>query len=120
MIRQISRNDLRKRIHVRIRRKLLGRPERPRLNVYRSLKHIYAQVIDDHAGRTLASANSAEKDSKLKTGGNVAGAQAIGKLIAERARQAGITKVVLDRGGYLYHGRIKALAEAARKAGLEF
>ena len=120
MIRQISRNDLRKRIHVRIHRKLRGAPERPRLNVYRSLKHIYAQVIDDHASRTLAAASSAEKDSKVKSGGNVAGAKEIGKRIAERARQAGVTKVVFDRGGYLYHGRVKALAEAAREAGLEF
>ena len=120
MIRQISRNDLRKRIHLRIRRKLRGAPERPRLNVYRSLKHIYAQVIDDHAGRTLASASSAEKDSQVKSGGSVAGAKQVGKLIAERTRQAGVTKVVFDRGGYLYHGRIKALAEAAREAGLEF
>ena len=120
MMRQISRNDLRKRIHVRIRWKLRGAPERPRLNVYRSLKHIYAQVIDDHTGRTLASASSAEKDRKVKSGGNVAGAKEIGKLIAERSRQAGVTKVVFDRGGYLYHGRVKALAEAAREAGLEF
>ncbi len=120
MIRQISRNDLRKRIHVRIRGKLRGAPERPRLNIYRSLNHIYAQVIDDHVGRTLASASSAEKDTKVKSGGNVAGAKEIGKLIAGRARQAGVTKVVFDRGGYLYHGRVKALAEAAREAGLEF
>src|SRR5579885_3763741 len=112
MIRQISRNDLRKRIHLRIRKRLRGTPERPRLSVFRSLNHIYAQIVDDQAGRTLAAASSAEKNSPAKTGGNVAGAKAIGALIAQRAREAGITKVVFDRGGYLYHGRVKALAEA--------
>ena len=120
MIRQISRNDLRKRIHLRIRKRLRGTPERPRLSVFRSLNHIYAQIVDDQAGRTLAAASSAEKNSPAKTGGNVAGAKAIGALIAQRAREAGITKVVFDRGGYLYHGRVKALAEAAREGGLEF
>ncbi|HZS50364.1 MAG TPA: 50S ribosomal protein L18 [Bryobacterales bacterium] len=120
MIHQVSRNDLRKRIHRRIRKRLSGSPRRPRLSVYRSLKHIYAQVIDDTTGRTLVSASSAEKDSPLKSGGNVAAAKEIGKLIAERARQAGITQVVFDRSGYLYHGRVKMLAEAAREGGLEF
>ena len=120
MIRQVSRNDLRKRIHVRIRKRLHGAPERPRLSVFRSLKHIYAQIVDDRSGRTLVSASSAEKNSLAKSGGNVAGAKEVGKLVAERAKQAGITKVVLDRGGYLYHGRIKALADAAREGGLEF
>jgi large subunit ribosomal protein L18 len=95
-----------------------GTEERPRLAIFRSLKHIYAQVIDDHKGRTLAAASSVEKDAAQ--GGNVAGAKAIGKLVAERAKEKGITKVVFDRGGYIYHGRVKALAEAAREAGLEF
>ena len=120
MIRQVSRNDLRKRIHLRIRKRLRGTPERPRLSIYRSLKHIYAQVIDDRTGRTVASASTAEKDTSLKAGGNLAGAKEVGKLVAQRAKEAGVTKVVYDRGGYLYHGRIKALAEAAREGGLEF
>ncbi len=120
MIRQVSRNDLRKRIHVRIRKRLRGTPERPRLSIYRSLQHIYAQVIDDRSGRTLASASSAEKGSPVKSGGNLAGAKEVGKLVAQRAKEAGATKVVFDRGGYLYHGRVKALAEAAREGGLEF
>jgi large subunit ribosomal protein L18 len=120
MIRQVSRNDLRKRIQQRIRKRLRGTAERPRLSVFRSLHHIYAQVIDDRAGRTLAAASSADKDAKIKSGGNVAGAREVGKRVAERARAAGITRVVFDRGGYLYHGRVKALAEAAREGGLEF
>ena len=120
MIRQVSRNVLRRRIHLRIRKRLRGTAERPRLSVFRSLGHIYAQIINDHAGRTLVSASSAEKNSRVKSGGNVAGAKATGKLLAERARQAGVKKVVFDRGGYLYHGRVKALAEAAREGGLEF
>ena len=117
---QISRNKVRQRVHQRIRRKLRGTPERPRLNVYRSLQNIYAQVIDDLAQRTLVSASSAEKSGAAKNGGNVAGAKAVGRLIAERAKEKGVKKVVFDRGGYLYHGRIKALADAAREAGLEF
>jgi len=95
-----------------------GTTERPRLNVYRSLNHIYAQVIDDSQGVTVASASTLA--SKQKTGGNVAAAKEVGKLIAEKAQEKGIKKVVFDRGGYLYHGRIKALADAAREAGLEF
>ncbi|MDR3792521.1 MAG: 50S ribosomal protein L18 [Terracidiphilus sp.] len=118
MITLTQRNEIRQRIHVRIRRKLSGTTERPRLNVYRSLNHIYAQVIDDQTGTTLASASTLEL--KLKTGGNVASAKEIGKAIAERAVAKGAKKVVFDRGGYLYHGRIKALADAAREAGLEF
>jgi large subunit ribosomal protein L18 len=116
MITQTKRNEIRKRIHSRIRAKLAGTTARPRLNVYRSLNHIYAQVIDDQTGVTLVSASSL----KLKTGGNVAAAKEIGKAVAERAVEKGIKKVVFDRGGYLYHGRIKALADAAREAGLEF
>ena len=116
MITQTKRNAIRQRIHQRIRRKLAGTAERPRLNVYRSLNHIYAQVIDDQKGETLVSASSI----KLKTGGNVASAKEIGKAVAELAVKKGIKKVVFDRGGYLYHGRVKALADAARAAGLEF
>ena len=118
MIQRISRDEIRVRVHKRIRRGVQGTPERPRLAVFRSLKHIYAQVIDDTTGRTLTAASSAEKNAP--NGGNIAGAKAIGKLVAERAKAAGIAKVVFDRGGYLYHGRIKALADSAREAGLEF
>lgn len=117
---QTSKDLTRQRVHRRIRRKLRGHAERPRLNVYRSLKNIYAQVIDDNKHETIVSANSAEKSGSANNGGNVAGAKEIGKLIAERAVAAGIKKVVFDRGGYIYHGRIKALADAAREAGLEF
>jgi large subunit ribosomal protein L18 len=116
MITQTKRNAIRQRIHSRIRRKLAGTAERPRLNVYRSLNHIYAQVIDDQAGVTIASASTI----KVKTGGNIAAAKEIGKTIAELAKEKGVKKVVFDRGGYLYHGRIKALADAAREGGLEF
>lgn len=120
MIHSISRDQIRVRVHTRIRRTVQGTPERPRLAVFRSLKHIYVQVIDDTQGQTLVSASSSEKNSPVASGGNVAGAKEIGKLIAGRAKDKGITKVVFDRGGYQYHGRIKALAEAAREAGLEF
>ena len=116
MITQTKRNAIRQRIHARIRAKLSGTGERPRLNVYRSLNNIYAQLIDDENGVTLVSASTI----KLKTGGNVAAAREIGKTVAELAGQKGIKKVVFDRGGFLYHGRIKALADAAREAGLEF
>jgi large subunit ribosomal protein L18 len=118
MITQTKRNEIRQRIHSRIRRKLAGTTERPRLNVYRSLNHIYAQVIDDQKGETLVSASSLAL--KHKTGGNIAAAKEIGKAVAEQATAKGIKKVVFDRGGFLYHGRIKALADAAREAGLEF
>jgi large subunit ribosomal protein L18 len=113
-----SKDIIRQRIHKRIRRRLAGTSERPRLAVFRSVKHIYAQVIDDSQGRTVVSASSHEKTGT--SGGNVAGAKAIGKLVAERAREKGIKAVVFDRGGYLYHGRVKALADSAREAGLEF
>ena len=113
-----QRNVIRQRVHFRIRQKMQGTTERPRLNVYRSLNHIYAQIIDDAKGETLLSASSLA--SKVKTGGNVAAAKEVGKLVAERAIEKGIKRVVFDRGGYLYHGRIKALADAAREAGLEF
>jgi large subunit ribosomal protein L18 len=118
MITQTKRNEIRKRIHARIRQKLSGTTERPRLNVYRSLNHIYAQVIDDQKGETLVAASTLAL--KQKTGGNVAAAKEIGKAVAEKAISKGIKKVVFDRGGFLYHGRIKALADAAREAGLEF
>jgi large subunit ribosomal protein L18 len=113
-----KRNEIRQRVHTRIRRRLTGTTERPRLSIYRSLNHIYAQVIDDSQGVTLVSAST--KAAKAKTGGNVAAAREIGKLVAERAKEKGIRQVVFDRGGYLYHGRVKALADAAREAGLEF
>jgi large subunit ribosomal protein L18 len=119
MIRKIEKKEIRNRIHRRIRRKLSGTAERPRLAVFRSVAHIYAQVIDDAQGQTLVSASSVDKDGKTK-GGNVAAAKAIGKLVAERAKEKGIKSVVFDRGGYQYHGRVKALADAAREAGLEF
>ena|ERR1043166_8484415 len=119
MIRKIEKKEIRTRIHKRIRRKLAGTPERPRLAVFRSVGHIYAQVIDDTKSSTLVSASSVDKGGKTK-GGNVAAAKAIGKLVAERAKEKGIKSVVFDRGGYVYHGRVKALADAAREAGLEF
>jgi large subunit ribosomal protein L18 len=119
MIKRVSREQHRERLHTRIRKKIAGTGERPRLAVFRSVKHIYAQVIDDRIGRTIASASSNESSTR-GSGGNVAGAKAIGKLIAERAIEKGIKKVVFDRGGFLYHGRVKAVAEAAREAGLEF
>jgi large subunit ribosomal protein L18 len=116
---RVGRNEIRLRIHKRIRSRVAGSQERPRLAVFRSLNHIYAQVIDDQQGHTLVAAASTEKDLRGK-GGNVEGAKLIGKAIAERAKEKGIKKVVFDRGGYLYHGRVKALADAAREAGLEF
>jgi large subunit ribosomal protein L18 len=125
MIGKTSKNQTRTKIHTRIRKKISGTTERPRLSVYRSVSHIYAQVIDDAKGTTIVSATTVEKGKGLKgekrpTGGNLASAKEIGKLIAERAKEKGIKKVVFDRGGYLYHGRVKALADAAREAGLEF
>lgn len=105
-------------IHKRIRRKVRGSAERPRLAVYRSLNHIYAQIIDDNEGQTLASASTTEKDLRGSTGGNVEAARRVGKAIAERALAKGIGHVVFDRGGYLYHGRVKALTDAARESGL--
>ena len=119
MIRKTNKAEIRRRVHDRIRRKLSGTAERPRLAVFRSEAHIYAQIIDDAAGKTLVAASSVDKDVKTK-GGNVAAAKAIGKLVAERAKEKGVAKVVFDRGGFAYHGRIKAVAEAAREAGLEF
>jgi large subunit ribosomal protein L18 len=121
MLNRVTKNEKRGHVHDRIRKKMQGSAERPRLNVYRSLNHIYVQVIDDLHGKTLVSASTAEgKKEDRKTGGNVASAKSVGKTIAERAKAKGVTKVVFDRGGYLYHGRVKALAEAAREAGLKF
>jgi large subunit ribosomal protein L18 len=121
MLTKISKNKKRGFSHDRIRKKLQGTAERPRLNVYRSLNHIYVQVIDDLNGQTLVSASTAEgKKEDRRTGGNVASAKAVGKTIAERAKAKGVTQVVFDRGGYIYHGRVKALADAAREAGLQF
>jgi len=121
MLTQTAKNTNRRYVHERIRKKIMGTSERPRLNIYRSLNHIYVQVIDDLHGATLVSANSAEGEKGQKrTGGNVAAAKAVGKAIAERAKAKGISKVVFDRGGYIYHGRVKALADAAREAGLQF
>jgi large subunit ribosomal protein L18 len=113
-----NRAEVRRAVHQRIRRKVRGTTERPRLAIYRSLNHIYAQVIDDEQGKTLASASTTEKDLRGSTGGNLDAAQRVGRTIAERAQAAGISSVVFDRGGYLYHGRVKALTDAAREAGL--
>ena len=113
-----DRAAVRNAVHRRIRRKVRGSTERPRLAIYRSLNHIYAQVIDDEQGRTLCSASTTEKDLRGATGGNVEAAERVGRVIAERAQAAGISRVVFDRGGYLYHGRVKALTDAARDAGL--
>ena len=113
-----NRAEMRNAIHSRIRRKVKGSTDRPRLAIYRSLNHIYAQVIDDRQGQTLVSASSTEKDLRSNTGGNLDAARRIGQVIAERALAKGIEQVVFDRGGYLYHGRIKALTDAARAAGL--
>ena len=115
---QNSRANIRRAVHGRIRKKVSGTTARPRLAVYRSLNHIYAQVIDDENGTTLATASTTEKDLAGSTGGNIEAAQRIGKAIAERAIAAGISNVVFDRGGYVYHGRVKALIDASREAGL--
>jgi large subunit ribosomal protein L18 len=117
-----TKEDIRSRIRARIRKKILGTPVRPRLAVFRSQTHIYAQVINDEEGRTLCAASSLDKDlrAKSKRGANVAAAKAVGQLIASRAKEKGIEAVVFDRGGFQYHGRIKALADAAREGGLKF
>jgi large subunit ribosomal protein L18 len=120
-----TKEDRRERIKYRIRKRVVGTPERPRLTVFRSLAHLYVQVIDDRTGRTIVSASTVEPSvkstfAKTARGGNRAGAEAIGRTIAERLKERGITRVVFDRNGFLYHGRIKAVADAARQAGLEF
>ena len=121
-VRRLSKDQHRQRVHARVRQRVTGTSERPRLCVYRSVGHIYVQIIDDRSGRTLASASSVDKETKkgLKGGGNIASAKTVGKNIADRAKAAGVSKVVFDRGGYKYHGRVKALADAAREAGLQF
>ncbi len=118
MAKTMSRNDLRKKRHLRVRKKISGTPECPRLNVFRSSSHIYAQIIDDTKGVTLVSASSLEL--KLENGGNVEAAKKVGAEVGKRAIEKKIENVVFDRGGYIYHGRVKALAEAAREAGLKF
>lgn len=122
MLKLSSRDVTRRRIHLRIRKKTGRRAPWPRLNVFRSLNHIYAQVIDDVSGHTLVSASSLDREVKqsLKTGGNIAAAKTVGQKLAQRAKAAGIEQVVFDRGGYAYHGRVKALADAARESGLKF
>lgn len=122
MIGKIDKNVSRKIRHFRLRNKIQGTSERPRLNVYRSLQNIYVQIINDENGETLVSASTLDKElkNKVKNGGNIQAAKAVGKLIAQKALKKGIKQVVFDRGGYLYHGRVKGLAEAAREAGLEF
>lgn len=122
MIEKESRKEKRKIRHLRIRKKIFGTPERPRLAVFKSLRYIYAQIIDDTRGHTLVSASSLEKElkSQLKSTDNIEAAKLVGKVIAKRALEKGIKKVVFDRGGFLYHGRIKALADSARAEGLEF
>ena len=122
MITPIDRSCERRRTHKRIREKISGSSNRPRLCVYRSLKYLYAQIVDDAKGETLVAASTAEKELRgsLKQAGNIEASKLVGKIIAERARAKGIESVVFDRGGYLYHGRIKAIAEAARESGLKF
>ncbi|HXX45303.1 MAG TPA: 50S ribosomal protein L18 [Candidatus Acidoferrales bacterium] len=121
-VRRLSREAHRERIHLRTRKRLVGTSEQPRLSVHRSSRHIRAQVIDDLKGSTIVSASSLDKEvrAKIKGGGNVAASKVVGKIIAERAKAKGIENVVFDRGGYQYHGRVQALAEAAREAGLKF
>jgi large subunit ribosomal protein L18 len=113
-----NKADIRRGVHSRIRKKVRGSADRPRLAVFRSLNHIYAQLIDDDSGKTLATASTTEKALGVAAGGNIAAAQQVGKTIAERAQAAGISSVVFDRGGYVYHGRVKALLDATREAGL--
>ena len=120
MIKKVSRNEAREARHARVRAKINGTKDIPRLNVFRSAKHITVQVIDDENGNTIVSASSMDKDLKIKNGGNVEAAKIVGEAIAKKAKKAGITKVVFDRGGYQYHGRVEALANAARENGLEF
>ena len=119
MLLKADKNKTRQKRHLRVRNRVAGTAERPRLNVFRSLAHIYAQIIDDEKGMTLAAASSLDKDFQGK-GGNIAAAKAVGAAIAKKALEKGISEVVFDRGGYIYHGRVAALAEAAREGGLKF
>jgi large subunit ribosomal protein L18 len=120
MKRRTTTYHARLRRHLRVRKKVRGTAEKPRLSVYRSLSHIYAQLIDDDAGRTIAAASDLEKGAQRNGNGKTGVAKEVGELIAQRAKEQGVSRVVFDRGGYRYHGRVKALAEAAREAGLEF
>ena len=120
MINKVSRNEVRKARHARVRTKVVGTANVPRLNVFRSNQNIFAQIIDDDSATTLVSASSIDKELKLENGGNVEAAKQVGALLAKRAKEAKIKKVTFDRGGYLYHGRVQALADAARENGLEF
>ena len=122
MLQVVSKDTARRRVHARIRTRMVGRAQAPRLSVFRSLNHIYGQIIDDTRGQTLVSASTRDKEVRttLKTGGNVTAAKVVGQTLAKRASAAGISHVVFDRGGYAYHGRVKALADAAREAGLKF
>jgi len=120
MITKGDKNQARLKRHLRVRKKIEGTTERPRLNIFRSSKHMYAQIIDDVKGITLAAASTIEKDVNAANGGNTEAARLIGTLIAQRAKEKGVVKVVFDRSGYLYHGRVQALADAAREAGLDF
>jgi len=120
MIKKPDTNKQRQRRHRRVRGKIMGTPERPRLNVFRSSMHIYAQIIDDTQGITLCAASTNEKDFTGPSGGNIEAAKVVGEMIAKRAKEKGIETVVFDRGGYLYHGRVKSLAEGARESGLQF
>lgn len=122
MLRKQNKNDARQKRHLRVRKNIIGTAERPRLNVFRSLNHIYAQIINDETGTTLVSASTMDKEvgQAVNYGGNIEAAKAVGAAVAKRALGQGIKQVVFDRGGYIYHGRIAALAEAAREAGLEF
>jgi len=121
-VRKLSREAHRRRIHLRMRKKIVGTPERPRLCVHRSSRHIRVQVVDDLTGKTLVAASSLDKEVReiIKGGGNVAASKVVGKVVAQRALGKGVDKVVFDRGGYQYHGRVQALADAAREAGLKF
>lgn len=120
MITKVTKNEARKKRHHRIRNRVFGTEQRPRLNVYRSNKNIYAQLINDETGTTLASASTLDQEFDLEKTGNIEAAKKVGELIAKRAKEKGYESVVFDRGGYLFHGRVKALAEAAREAGLKF
>ena len=120
MITKPNKNVVRKRRHQHVRRRVVGTTVRPRLNVFRSSKHIYAQIINDETGKTLVSASSLDKEAGLEKGTDIAAAKKVGELVAKRAIEQGLKEVVFDRGGYLYHGRVKALADAAREAGLTF
>ena len=122
MLQMVSRDTARRRIHMRIRSRVHGRAQAPRLNVFRSLKHIYVQIVDDSRGHTLVAASTRDKEVRktLKSGRNVAAAKVVGQVLARRAIAAGISRVVFDRGGYAYHGRVRALADGAREAGLKF